>query len=465
MICISAYSQNVDSSIQKIKDLPDKYYSKINSKLTSLDDQLSKKTEKYLLKLQRQEQKLQAKLEKLNPESATKLFSNSKEKYDQFALNIKSKTEKLAKLTGGQYNSYLDTLSTSLSFLKQFKDLGDKVNAPLASLEQLQNKFEQSEKIKQFISQRKLQIKSLLSKYTKIPSSLQKQFGKLNKTAYYYTQQVREIKSMLKDPAKIEKQALAILREIPAFKNFMQKNGQLAALFGFGSTQNGPVNIAGLQTRASVAGLIQQRIAMGGPNAMAQVSQNLSQAHQEMNSLKAKILKLGGNTNDFDLPNFTPNQQKTKKFLKRFVFGTDFQFGRSSLSYPASTDLGFSLGYKLNNVSLIGIGTNAKIGMGSFNHIKITAEAFGLRSFLDYKIKKHFYASGGWEANYYQRIKSLDQVRDKSGWKQSALLGMSKKYQINKKVKGNMKILYDFLARTKLPSTSPIIFRLGYDLK
>ena len=70
----------------------------------------------------------------------------------------------VTKITGGQYNSYIDSLGTSFNFLKQFKDVSEKVKDPLNNLEQLQSKLQQTEQIKKFISERKEQINPMLSK-------------------------------------------------------------------------------------------------------------------------------------------------------------------------------------------------------------------------------------------------------------------------------------------------------------
>jgi hypothetical protein len=59
--------------------------------------------------------------------------------------------------------------------------------------------------------------------------------------------------------------------------------------------------------------------------------------------------------------------------------------------FPVTSDLGLSLGYKLNDKSVIGFGASYKVGMGrAWNHISITSEGAGLRSFVDWKIKREF---------------------------------------------------------------------------
>ena len=212
--------------------------------------------------------------------------------------------------------------------------------------------------------------------------------------------------------------------------------------------------------------MINQRVAAGGPGAQQMIQQNLADAQSQLQQLKNKLNQLGQGGGDIDMPNFKPNDQRTKSFFKRLEFGTNIQTQKSQYYFPATSDLGFSVGYKLNNKSIIGIGASYKLGLGSgWNNIKFTHQGAGLRSFLEWKLKGSFYASGGYESNYRSAFKNIAQLKDESAWQQSALLGISKKYSISKSFKGNIQLLYDFLHTRQVPGTQPIVFRLGYTLK
>jgi hypothetical protein len=455
-----AQEDTLNNNLQK---LPGNFYSKIDKKISSVNDQLTKKSLKYLVKFQRQERKLQQKFEKLNPGNATNVITNGDEKYKELSRKIKSKTGEAGKVISGGYNPYLDSLGTSLSFLKQFNGISDKVKDPLKSFDLLQSKLQESDKIKAFIADRKNQIKELLSKYTNLPNGLKNQYAKLSKTAYYYSAQVKEYKEMLNDPSKIEQKALGILTKLPAFQKFMKQNSQLASLFRIPDNYGTAQSLTGLQTRNSVQSLIQQRIASGGPNAQAQIQANLAVAQAEMNKLKDKLSQYtGGGGSDVEMPDFKSNTEKTKSFLKRLEYGFNTQFAKSNSLLPSIADLALSLGYKLNDKGSIGIGASYKMGMGSIQHISFTSQGVGLRSYMDWKIKKQFYASGGYEMNYNAAFKNIEQLKDYSAWQRSALIGVSKKYKISKKTKGEMKLLYDFLAQSHLPITPALLFRIGY---
>ena len=457
-------AQVSDSVILNAQQLPEKYYSKVDKKLSSINEQLSKKSVKYLTKFQKRERKIQERLQKLNAES---VVENANEKYKGFSQKIKNRSSKAEKIVGGEYSSYLDSLGTSLSFLKQFKGTSDKVKKPMVGLNNLEDKLQQSEKIKVFIAERKGEIKDLLSKYTKIPPSLKKEYDKFNKTAYYYSAQIKEYKDMLKDPDKIERKTLSLLNKLPPFQKFMKENSQLASLFRIpGSSSFGigqEAALAGLQTRSSVQSMIQERIAAGGPNAQAQIQQNLAAAHAELNKLKDNINQLGSSGGgDPEMPNFKPNSQKTKSFLKRLEYTADVQFGKTNRLLPSTANIGLGIGYKLNDKSTMGVALAYKMGMGTIQNINITHQGIGLRSYADYKIKGAFFISGGYEMNYNAAFKNIEQLKDYNAWQRSALIGVSKKYKINKKLKGEMKLVYDILAREHIPISPALIFRAGY---
>ena len=116
--------------------------------------------------------------------------------------------------------------------------------------------------------------------------------------------------------------------------------------------------------------------------------------------------------------------------------------------------------------SAIGVGASYKLGWGNnWDNINISHQGVGLRTYLDWKIKGSFYFSGGYEQNYMTMISSVDQLQNYSAWQTSGLIGVSKKYKIRKKMKGEVKLLWDFMSYQQIPKTQPILFRIGYSLK
>lgn len=464
-------AQEADSIAIQLQELPNDFYTKVEKKYASLDKNLTKKTGKYLKKLQREEKKFYTKLSGFDSGSA-EFARSSSDAYEKFATRLTAKSGELQKVNLNEYSSRIDTLSTSLSFLSQYPDLQEKIKLPTESLEKLKANLNETGKIQAFISERKQLMKDALTKYTHLPRGLQKQYEKINKTAYYYKAQVQEYKNILKDPQKIEATTIKMLNKIPAFQSFMQQNSQLASLFALPQNYGTAASLSGLQTRSSVQQMIQTRIATGGPNAMQQVQQNLSQAHAEINKLKDKLNKLGESGGDPDMPNFVPNTQKTKSFLKRLEYGFDVDFGKSNSLMPGTAKVAVSLGYKLSDKFVTGVGLGYNLGLGSIQHISLSHEGVSLRSYLDWKpfisgktsLLNSLWISGGYEMNHNAGFKNIEQLKNYNEWQRSALLGITKKYKIGKKVKGEMKLLYDFLHRGHVPVSRAVIWRVGYKL-
>src|SRR6185312_3790740 len=112
-------------------------------------------------------------------------------------------------------------------------------------------------------------------------------------------------------------------------------------------------------------------------------------------------------------------------FLKRFEYATNIQTQKASSFFPITSDLGLSVGYKLNDKSVIGIGASYKVGLGrGWNDIELSSQGAGLRSYVDWKLKGSIWISGGFEMNYRSEFKNIDQLKDIIDWQQSGLLGL-----------------------------------------
>jgi hypothetical protein len=196
------------------------------------------------------------------------------------------------------------------------------------------------------------------------------------------------------------------------------------------------------------------------------IHQNLRDAQSQLSQLKNKINQSGGGSNDMEMPDFKPNSQKTKSLRNRLELGTNLQTVKSNRYFPSTTDIGLSVGYKLNDKSVVGVGTSYKVGWGKdIKHITISHQGIGMRSFVDYKIKGSIWISGGGELNYRSNFKNLEILKNYSAWQRSALIGLSKKYKVSNKVKGNMQLMYDLLWTEQIPRTQPVVFRIGYAFK
>jgi hypothetical protein len=469
-LCLPGISQDNLLELEKITDFPDKFLGAIKKKTDLLESKLDRHTAKYLQRLMRYEQKLKMKLQSTDSTEANNTFGDIKTEYAKITEEAIRKEGNSSGNTG-QYLAHVDSLKTSLAFLEKNSsllsstaDIKGKINISLKQVQDLQTKLQKSEYVKDFIRQRREKIKEALSHYTKLPKGLGKMYSDFNKEFYYYSLQVKEYRDILNNPDRLAKKAFHLLSRLDAFQRFFKQYSELAGLFGVPDDYGTPQALAGMQTRSQVQQLIQTQLSGAGPNAQQLLQQNLQAAQQQLNTFKDKLSRSGGSGGDPDMPDFKPNNQKTKTFLQRLEFGTNLQSVKSNYFFPVTSDLGLSVGYRLNDKSIIGIGGSYKIGWGKdIRHIEISSQGAGVRSFLDVKLKGSFFLSAGYEYNY-QPATIIDNVDRAESWTESGLAGISKVVLLKTKFfkKTKVQVLWDFLSYQQQPRTQPVKFRIGY---
>jgi hypothetical protein len=446
-----------DSTSSSISQIPSQYFTTVSAKAGIIEKKLDGKTRKTLARFHKQQNKLRKKLYKIDSVAANNIFSTAEGRLSNFENNLESPK----KFT--QYIPFLDTLKTSLKFLNEnkaalsrVKDMNGRLNESLSKINGLESQLQKAEEVKQFLRQQRQFLKDELSRF-----GFAKALKNLNKQVYYYSEQIKEYKETIRDKRKAERKAVELLSKTKVFQDFMRKNSMLASLFRMPvDDPNDPTylqSLSGLQTRVQVNQLIQQQVAAGGPNALQQVRNNIMEAQSQLQNLKEKMMKAGGGgSSDDDIPEFKPNSQKTKSFLKRVEVGANMQSQKTNVFLPVTSDVGLSLGYKLNDKSLLGVGASYKIGWGkNIRQISITHQGAGLRSFVDYKLKKSLWISGGYEMNYRSAFNDIEQLKDLNAWQQSGLIGISKKLSVNAKFfkATKVQLLWDFLSYQQVPRT------------
>lgn len=456
----------VDSTLTQLQSLPAKYFETVSAKADKYYKDVTSKTEKTLEKLVKWEQKIKSLLEKVSPETAVKLFSNSQ---ITFATLLQKYKEGKVVTDGymASFDNYRDKLNSTLKYLDEKKQqLSTSVIQPLKDVkektQQLNEQLTNTEALEQMIKERKKLLMQQALQYLGKSKYLQK----INKEAFYYFETLKNYKQIFSDPKKVEEFAVRLLRKIPAFNEFLERNSLLASLFGSPGAAGNPYGTVGLlQSRASVQASAQTQLRSGGPNPQQILQQAMQIAQGEMNQLRQQVARFDGGGSDFEIPNFSPNPQRAKKFLQKIELSANLQTVKNNSAFPVSSDFGFSVAYKPSAIFLFGIGGAYRMGWGtSLRNIHITHQGVGLRSFLEWKFRGNLFVSGGYEQNHFAEIRNIQQLRAYSAWKSSALLGVSRKYNIGKKKKGEMKLLYDFFSHTKQPRTSPVLFRIGFGL-
>jgi hypothetical protein len=473
LICLvrtASYAQSTDSVADKITGFPSRLLEKLQSRTAKLDRQLTQQTEKQLRLFQRREEKMRKKLYAVDSTAAKRLFANSDQQYAALALKMRTDTAHGNIPLSGTYMPYVDSVQGTFGFLQKNPQLVNgnaKLQGALSQFQTLQVKMQDADQVKTYVQQRKQEIGQYINQQPSLQGVLGKQYAGLNRDVYYYSQQVRQYKEMWDHPDQLQQQALVLLNKLPAFQTFMKNNSQLGGLFNlpgnYGSTQTLP----GMQTREQVAQQIQSQVSGGGAGGQAALQSNVQSAESQLDGYKDKQSQLGAGNGDMDMPDFKPNDQKTKTFWRRLEYGTNFQTTHNNYYFPTVTDLGFSLGYKLGHSNVIGVGASYKIGWGNgIQHIALSSQGVGLQSFIEIKIKSSFSATGGLECNYTTPFTSFQDIKQIERWTQSGLIGISKTVSMKSRVfkKTKLQLLWDFLSYQQMPKTQPLLFRIGYSI-
>ena len=478
ILCVQVLYAQTDSAFTKLStvtDINSKVISGLQKQYGTLQSKLDKQSAKLLAVMQRKENKLHDKLAATDSTKAKEVFTDDiKQRYADLQTRLATTTDKFNRFPLKEYLPGIDSVQTSLSFLSKNPNLSadklQQIKEVTAKLKDLQGELQKANEIQAFVREREAQLKDQL-----LNSGVAKQLIGINKQVYYYQARLTEYKSLLNDKQKLKEKLLETVRTLPAFQKFWQKNSYLAALFPMPSNAGTPQALAGLQTRASIQTTLAQRIGTGGGagvNPQQYFQGQVDAAQAQLQQLKDKLSKFsnGSSNSDMIMPDFKPNDQKTKSFLQRLEYGVNIQSEHGQYSLPATSNMAATLGYKLSDTKRFGIGASYIIGWGTIKHIHLSSEGVGLRSYVDIKsppiakgkIFSNIWLSGGFEYNYFSSFKSLQELHTNVDvWQKSALFGLSKKYKIGKK-EGNMQVLYDFLHNKQDPPTNGLKFRIGY---
>jgi hypothetical protein len=338
-------------------------------------------------------------------------------------------------------------------------------------LQSLKENLAISEYLKTFSLERQSFLSDFIEKCGNIPSKFKNKYlGEYSKQISIFKGRAEEWQKEINDPAKYEKLALLALNKLPAFKSFMQENGELSRLFG--NPSSAISNISGLQTRSNLVQAMQQRGFTPG-NYGSLVQSQIQSAQTELNKAKENLANLErgetGNGNS-DIPGTsTYNTQKTKPFRKRLEFGIDFQSGIRQYQFPSSNAIAISAGYKWHDRLTTGLGLAYKFSLGcSFKEIKYSHNGISLRSFFEYKLSKprkgiralfsNIWIASAFEMNYWSAFKQIPDLKNEQ-WQSSVPMGISKKIVFKKKF-CKIQVLYDLLANPA--NHQGFIYRFGY---
>ena len=271
----------------------------------------------------------------------------------------------------------------------------------------------------------------------------------------YYQAQIKEYSELFNKPLKAEQMVISAVRKLPAFAEYFHKHSELAGLFRLRQPMDGAADGL-LQSREMVNTEIGRRLG-SGVDATNYFRDMSSQKGADLSSITEKLQLRGGRSEDIGETDSRINSQRAKSFFRRIEVGGNLQSSRGTNFIPAATDFGLSLAYRASSTSLVGVGGAYKMGWGSgVRDIFLSQEGIGLRTFFEMRAKGSFWLGGRCE---WLRLSSL------GIWQQNVMAGLSRKYQVGRKLAGQAQLLYDFLHGRNRPTTPALVFRVGYNLK
>ena len=497
-LCLShlIHAQSVSDSVKSDAIYQSsRFLQRTQDRVTVLTSKLVRQTETNLLKMQRQEQQLRKKLAVAGPNKTGDTLASSDRQYEALLNRMRSDSGGRTVVFSGPYLANADSLQGVLKFLaSKGNSMGSnaaEAQKAVGQLQVLEAKMQDAELAKQFLQQRKGQIDNYLQHYTNLPGGVTGAFASYKKQAYYYSQRVQAYKEELNNPDRLLTHSLQQLNRLSAFTGFMKRHSVLASLLNIPTdaptgeksvgllsrdklmASLGGGNPAAAQPQGSgpAMGVPEDGVAgsAAGPTGASggqSLMQNIGTAQGQVDGMRDKLTSMGeGSGGDLNAPDFNPNPQHIKSFLHRLELGTNLQSTSSSLYFPTTTDIGLSLGYRLNSKNVIGVGISYKIGWGQdIHHIHLSGEGIGLRSFADIHIDKSFFVSGGFEYNYQQPFSIQGIPSHLDDWQKSGLIGISKIISMKSRPFKNTKLqlLWDFLSYNNRPPTQPLKFRVGY---
>lgn len=463
-----SYSQSpsIKDRMDHVIYFPNNLVNSIQKQSENAKKRIDKQSRKYLMRLKKQENRLYFKYLKSDSSKAKDLFENIDSIYAQLENYLLANDSGKLTNTPNSYSGKLDSMQTALRFLESRHNLIIPINGQYQRLISqygiIQSKLNQSDRVRSIILERKRKLVEQLAN-----SGISRNLMRYQKQIYYYQDQLKQYRAALENPLIVERKALEILSNSPSFRQYFDKYSQLSSIFRLpGQTEDVDPSdlLTDLQVRDQVLYELTNRLG-GTASAQQALNGGLQQGQSELSQLKQKLTASLNEGELLELPGFKPNGQKGKSFFKRLELGSNMQSQRANGYFPSSSDLGFSLGYKLSSTFVFGVGISYKVGWGqSIRKIRITHEGIGIRSFLDWRIKGKMWVTGGLEWSYLSQFKNLSIIKEISQWKQSALLGLQIKQPIGK-YKTTVAVLYDALWKQQVPVTQPILFRVGYLFK
>jgi hypothetical protein len=156
------------------------------------------------------------------------------------------------------------------------------------------------------------------------------------------------------------------------------------------------------------------------------------------------------------------NAMEGKSFGQRLVPGITFQAYNRSVY---TMDWGLQLGYRFTGRLTTGIGGTYRTGFSkSYESFIKGLNVYGGRVYTDFLVRKGFFLHGEFEMlNTGDFVTRTAEIPDAAVW--GSNVGIGKQYNLSKRIKGSIIVLYRLEFNGHLPEQSKVNLRMGFDLK
>lgn len=417
---------------------------KLEKNAEQYQKRLKKCNKKYLESLAKEENKLKRKLDKINPDKSKALFSKSSNTFQK----LKSENEKLE-------NSKL--ASSKVKYLEGNPD-SNKLNKTdtISLVNLLEENLKDQATVSKYINERRKILNENL-KNDKCSAKLKS----INKTSFYYKQQLTEYKNGYNKKDKIEKELERfVLKKSKINQINSRENDQNTNL------NNWPNENLNLNKLKETQELLKRNIAKIDSLKKENVKNKILDSKE-----KIKQIKLLNNTgftisSTEDIPDFKPNIYKTKRFIDRISFAYDLDISNNIYYSKPIVKLALKLVYTISENDDISVGVVPNLTIGEKNKPFFDYHGFDVRASANKRIYKIIYSTVT-----VDRLASLtnkriveNDVHNNSLFNAkdySINAGLKIKYSLAKILTGTFSVLYDFMNNAN--DESRIRIRYGID--
>lgn len=359
----------------------------------------------------------------------------------------------------------LDSLSTSLRFLEGLPGMADHpaVLKTLSKQRLLNSRLQQQLDLGAGLKLR-LELKTQQLLQEKYPASVKKPLRAIRKEVATYQQQWQNFQLRMEDSRQWINRLISLARTTSGFQRFFREHSALADLFptaaGPDSSYSSP---SGLQSRYALKKLMEDRLGEQHGSPYNRLLQQIPSVQQQLHSMDVAIPALPAeNMLNHRERVIAVNRQKGKSFGQRLELNVNIQQTKARLSLPVLSDVAASVGYRLDDKRVIGIGLAYRMGLGNgWRNLRLSHEGLGFRSYLDWKLIGSVWLTGGYEQNYFSSFARENTGRSDLAWQGSPLLGVSKLVKLDRGPvkKARFQLLLDLGHKEQRPL---FLFRVHY---